>query len=121
MKTLFALAATGTLLLSGIASAKGFPFYELSGFPISPHQISVLGATGNLKEQPPSASLTMDGMPASPHQILVLTPRRRISLPVRCVASPGRALRQQEVPALARAAHQGASGEKQGCWGSKAP
>jgi hypothetical protein len=78
MKTLFAIAATGTLLLSGIASAQEFPFYELSGFPISPHQISVMGATANLKEQPPSTSLRVGGMPASPLQIVVLTPRQGV-------------------------------------------
>jgi hypothetical protein len=78
MKTLFAMATTGTLLLSGIASAHEFPVFELSGIPISPHQISVLGATANLKEQSPGASLTMGGMPASPLQILVLTPHQRI-------------------------------------------
>ena len=74
------LSAVSATLLSGIASAKVFPFYELSGFPISPHQISVLGVTGNLKEQSPTTSLTMDGMPASPHQVLALTPHRRIPL-----------------------------------------
>jgi hypothetical protein len=78
MKTLFAMATTGTLLLSGIASAQEFPVYELSGFPISPHQISVMGATANLNEHLPSTSPTMGGMPASPHQILVLTPRQRV-------------------------------------------
>jgi len=78
MRTLFATAATGTLLLSGIASAQEFPFYELSGFPISPHQISVMAATGNLKEQSPGTSLTVGGMPASPHQIVVLTPRQSV-------------------------------------------
>jgi len=76
MKTLFAVAST--LLLSGMASAQEFPFYELSGFPISPHQISVMGATANVKEQSlPGTSLTVRGMPASPHQIVVLTPRQR--------------------------------------------
>jgi hypothetical protein len=75
MKALFAMAATATLLLSGIASAAEFPSYEVSGFPISPVQISVLGATANLKEQPPSTSLTMGDVQASPHQIGVLTPR----------------------------------------------
>jgi hypothetical protein len=79
MKTLFAMATTGTLLLSGIASAQEFPVYELSGFPISPHQISIMGATANLREQSPGTSLTMGGMPASPLQILVLTPRQRAS------------------------------------------
>jgi hypothetical protein len=77
MKTLFAVATTGTLLLSGIASAREFPVYELSGFPISPDEISIMGATVNLKEQSPGTSLTMDGMPASPVQILVLTPHQR--------------------------------------------
>jgi hypothetical protein len=77
MKTLFAMATTGTLLLSGIASAQEFPVYKLSGFPISLHQISVMGATANLKEQSPGTSLTMGGMPASSLQILVLTPRQR--------------------------------------------
>jgi hypothetical protein len=75
MKTLFAMATTGTLLLSGIALAQELPVYELSGFPISLHQISVTGATANLKEESPGTSLTMGGMPASPLQILVLTPR----------------------------------------------
>jgi hypothetical protein len=75
MKTLFAMAATGTLLLSGIASAQEFPSYELSGFPISPLQSSVMGATANLKEQSPSTSLTVGGMPASPNQIAVLRHR----------------------------------------------
>jgi hypothetical protein len=75
VKTLFAMATTGTLLLNGIASAQELPVYGLSGFPISPCQISIMGATANLKEQSPSTSLTMGGMPASPLQILVLTPR----------------------------------------------
>jgi hypothetical protein len=78
MKTLFAMATTGTLLLSGIASAQEFPAYELSGFPTSPHQISVMGETVNLKEQPSGTSLTMGGMPASPLQVLVVTPRKRV-------------------------------------------
>jgi hypothetical protein len=74
-----ALSAVSAALLSGgIASAKVLPFYELSGFPISPHQISVLGMTRNLEEQSPTTSLTMDGMPASPQQVLALTPHRRI-------------------------------------------
>jgi hypothetical protein len=77
MKTLFAMATTGTLLLSGIASAGEFAAYELSGFPISPHQISIMGTTANLREQSPCSSFTMGGMPASPLQVLVLTPRQR--------------------------------------------
>jgi hypothetical protein len=86
MKTLFAMATTGALLLSGIASARELSVYELSGFPISPLQISVLAVTANLNEQSPTASLTMDGMPASPAQILVLTPRHRIPSPAHAAA-----------------------------------
>jgi hypothetical protein len=54
------------------------PVYGLSGFTISPCQISIIGPTANLKEQSPGTSLTMGAMPASPLQILVLTPRQRI-------------------------------------------
>ena len=81
LNTRLILSAVGAALLSGIASAKKLPFYELSGFPISPHQTSVLGVTGNLKEESPGISRTMGGMPASPNQILVLTPHRRIRSP----------------------------------------
>jgi hypothetical protein len=77
MKALFGIAATEALVLSGIASAAELPSYEVTGFPITLHQISVLGST-NVKEQSPSASLTMAGMPASPVQVSVLTPRPRI-------------------------------------------
>jgi hypothetical protein len=58
------------------ASATQLPSYELMGFPISPHQFSLLGSA-NIQEQSPSPSLTMAGMPASPHQVAVLTPRPR--------------------------------------------
>jgi hypothetical protein len=77
MKTVFILAATGTLLLSGIASAAELPSYELSGLPVTPHQISVLGLTANVEEAAPSASLVVAGMPASPAQMSILTPRAR--------------------------------------------
>jgi len=79
MKVLLAVAATATLAL-GIADAAAgeLPTYELTGFPITPHQFSVLGSA-NVKEQSPSPSLTMAGMPASPHQVAVLTPRSRIT------------------------------------------
>jgi hypothetical protein len=71
------LSAVSAALLGGTASAKELPCYELSGFPMSPHQTSILGTTRNLQEEAPSPSLTMDGMPASPNQLLVLTPHRR--------------------------------------------
>ena len=71
------LVMTATVVLVPIAaptSATELPSYELAGFPISPHQFSVLGSP-YIKEQSPSPLLTMGGMPASPHQVAVLTPR----------------------------------------------
>ena len=69
------IAATGMLILiAAEVSAAEVPSYELAGFPISPHQWSVVGSA-NIKEQSPSASLTMAGLPASPHQVAVLTRR----------------------------------------------
>jgi hypothetical protein len=47
------------------------PQYEVTGFPISPLQMSVV-RPGGIQEQPPAPGLTMDGMPASPHQIAVM-------------------------------------------------
>jgi hypothetical protein len=52
------------------------PSYEVKGFPITPHQFSVVGSA-RVEEQSPSPSLMMAGMPASPHQVAVLTPRPR--------------------------------------------
>jgi hypothetical protein len=54
--------------------AAALPSYEVKGFPVTPHQISVVGSA-HVEEQSPSPSLVMAGMPASPHQIAVLTPR----------------------------------------------
>jgi hypothetical protein len=77
MKNLLSVAAITAITLGGaVASAAELPSYELTGFPISPHQWSVVGSA-NIKEQSPSPSLTMAGMPASPHQVAVLTPRPR--------------------------------------------
>jgi hypothetical protein len=74
-------AASFGLLLAGPAIAGGrsslstaLPSYEVMGFPITRHQISIVGSA-HVEEQSPSPSLMMAGMPASPHQIAVLTPR----------------------------------------------
>ncbi len=87
MKTIFAITATGTLFLSGIALAAELPSYEVSGFPITPHQMAVLGATGSIKEQSPSTSLVVDGMPASPVQLSILAPRQS-AVPKLATAAP---------------------------------
>ena len=70
------------LLLAGPAIAgdqfsQAIPSYEVMGFPITPHQISIVGSA-HVEEQSPSPSLMMAGMPASPHQAAVLTPRLRM-------------------------------------------
>ena len=81
-------AASLGLLLAGSGIAGGqssqavmpdkatmaIPSYEVMGFPITPHQISIIGSA-HVEEQSPSPSLMIAGMPASPHQIAVLTRR----------------------------------------------
>jgi hypothetical protein len=59
------------------ARAAALPSYEVMGFPITLHQISVV-ESAHVEEQSPSPSLMMAGMPASPHQVAVLTPRSRM-------------------------------------------
>jgi hypothetical protein len=75
-KILFA-AIVAVALAGTSANAAQLPSYEVGGFPISLHEIAVLGSTANVKEQSPSPSLTMGGMPASPHQVAVLRLVRR--------------------------------------------
>jgi hypothetical protein len=58
-------------LHAGATSAGQLPQYEVTGFPISPLQMSVV-RPGIIQEGPPSSALTVDGMPASPHQIAVI-------------------------------------------------
>ena len=78
MKKLFTIAViTGGLLNAAAAAASELPTYEMMGFPITPHQVAVLGSTAHVQEQSPTAMLTFDGMPASPHQLEVLFPRIR--------------------------------------------
>jgi hypothetical protein len=67
-------AVTAFVLGTMGASAGEKPQYEVVGFPISPHQISVLGLDG-VQEQAATPTLTLNGMPASPHQIAVIGPR----------------------------------------------
>jgi len=62
-------------LLGAVDSGGELPQYEVAGFPISPHQISVLGS-GDV-QQSFSPTLTLNGMPASPHQIAVIGPRSK--------------------------------------------
>lgn len=66
------------VLMSGaVASAQDLPTYEVTGFPITPIQMTILGCSAQVQERSPTATLVLEGMPASPHQIVVLTPRAK--------------------------------------------
>jgi hypothetical protein len=69
-------ALTALTLGAADASAGEVPQYELTGFPISPLQMSVVRSDG-IQEQSPTPALTLGGMPASPHQIAVTSPRTK--------------------------------------------
>jgi len=76
MKKLLTIAViSGGLLNVATATASELPTYEMMGFPITPHQVVILGSTAYVQEQSATATLTFDGMPASPHQLQVLCPR----------------------------------------------
>ena len=62
------------LLEGGAVGAAELPTYEVSSFPATPHQLSVMGSAG-VQEQAAMPTLTRNDMPASPHQLEVLTPR----------------------------------------------
>lgn len=79
MKKIFLIAAVAPVIVVGSsAGAAELPTFEAWGFPISRHQVAVLGSA-NVQEQPAVATLTLSDMPASPHQIAVLTPRKRVN------------------------------------------
>jgi hypothetical protein len=78
MKNLFLIAiaiasATGVTTQAGACTFR-FPAFEVTGFPVSRHQVAVLGAA-QVEESSVTSELTLAGMPASPHQIAVLTAR----------------------------------------------
>jgi len=85
MRNLFPITVTATLILSGAgAAAAELPIYELAGFPITPHQFSVVGSAYVQEQSPniveiepsrlgfPGLALTLAGMPGAPHKIAVL-------------------------------------------------
>lgn len=78
MKKLFSVGAIAVLLSITRASAAELPTFELAGFPITAHQVALIGGT-NVEEQAPTPTLMLNGMPASPHQIAVLAPRSKVT------------------------------------------
>lgn len=79
MKKLLLIGAVPAILAVTSAAAAELPTFERMGFPITAHQVAVLGAA-NVQEQAPTPSLTHGGMPASPHQIAVLAPRPGVTV-----------------------------------------
>ena len=80
MKRLVLFAAVALAIANGIdaAAAAERPIYESTGFPITAHQVSVIGAA-HVEEASSVPTLTLGGMPASPNQILILTAHKRSS------------------------------------------
>jgi hypothetical protein len=79
MKKMLLIAAIAAVTVIGSgAGAAELPTFELTGFPITPHQVAVVGGTG-VQERAPIPALTFGGMPASHHQIAVLTPRSGVT------------------------------------------
>jgi hypothetical protein len=78
MRKIFLIAAAiaPVMVVGSSAGSAELPTFEARGFPISRHQVAVLGSA-NVQEQSAVATLTLSEMPASPHQIAVLTPRQR--------------------------------------------
>ena len=69
------MIAVAVLMTGGIgATAAELPAYEAGAFPITQHQVAVVGAAG-VEEQSANPTLTLGGMPASLHQVAVLAPR----------------------------------------------
>jgi hypothetical protein len=84
MRNLF-LIAIAIATIGGATTNKAhacnlrLPTFEVTGFPISPHQVAVLGAA-HVEERSAMPKLKLAGMPASPHQIAVLTARKPVKI-----------------------------------------
>ena len=82
MKNLFLITAATAVLWNAVGAAAGErPTFELRGFPITPHQVAVLGSP-HVLERAPTPTLMLGGMPASPHQMCALRPRPGATGPV---------------------------------------
>ncbi len=68
--------AASSMLIAGTlaAAAAELPTYEVTGFPMTPLQVSALGAS-RAREQVPTTAPQLAGLPATPLQMAVLSPR----------------------------------------------
>ena len=93
MKKLFSIA-TAIVFIGGATIDKAsacnlrFPIFELMGFPISSHQVALLGGA-NVIERSPTPTLMLAGMPASPSQVAILTPRPKTAKMLQASADAG--------------------------------
>jgi hypothetical protein len=72
-KMSLSIAAAALSIACGTAGfAAELPSYETTGFPISPVQVSVLGAANAREQSPVATSVT-------PVQLSVLTPRSKVT------------------------------------------
>jgi hypothetical protein len=70
----FLIAAAAALVLGTAgAAASELPTFEKEGFPMTAHQLQVVGAADVLERSP---APPLGGAPASPHQLALLRPRR---------------------------------------------
>ena len=77
VKHLLPSTLVAVAILQGTAAmAAELPTYQVSSFPATSHQLSVMGSAA-VQEQSPTPVLTRADMPASPHQLAVLAPHRR--------------------------------------------
>ncbi|KRQ03722.1 hypothetical protein ACNJX9_19000 [Bradyrhizobium sp. DASA03076] len=65
MKKLFSIGAIAALLTIARASAAELPTFELAAFPITAHQVALIGGT-KVEEQAPTPTLMLNGMSALP-------------------------------------------------------
>ena len=73
-KTYLSIGAAALISIAGASTgfAAELPTYEAKGFPISPVQVSVLGAANVREQSPVTTSAT------SAHQLSVLAPRTNL-------------------------------------------
>ena len=80
MRTLLLIACAITAIGGATTDNAGActlnPTFEVTGFPITAHQVAVLGSA-HVEERAATPTLGLADMPASPHQIAVLTPRAK--------------------------------------------
>ena len=84
MRNIFLIAITIATIGGASTDQAGacnlrLPTFEVTGFPVSPLQVAVLGGA-HVEERSATPTLKLAGMPTSPHQIAILTPRKPVTI-----------------------------------------